>query len=167
MRRRRRLLLPLPIGERVGGEGAAGFSGRNPLTLPSPPPGRGGVLALTQSLATSLAVIVAIFAAFSFAAAHAADLIRVAMAGAVAFSFVPNQCRQESGISPSIISTLRSPASAATPSVQQAMVADASMSGLAPAPAHGLHRQGRARQGDRRHRRATVIFALVVARTAR
>ena len=75
MRRRRRLLLPLPIGERAGVRGR-GLLGRTPLLL------------------TTAFVVAAMFAAN----ASAADLVRVGNAGAVAFSFMPTNVGKDAGI---------------------------------------------------------------------
>ncbi len=167
MRGRRRLLLPLPVGERAGVRGRGRFGpnlGRpNPLTPTLSPPGRGGASALAASLATSLIIAFVVAATFLFAAkAHATDLIRVGNAGAVAFSFVPTNVGKDVGIFAKHNLDITITGFAGDAKLQQAMAADAVDVGLGSGPGMAFIVKGAPVKAIADIAGPPLIFALMV-----
>jgi NitT/TauT family transport system substrate-binding protein len=139
MGRRRRFLLPLPVGERAG------------------------VRRPARSSATSLASFVAIFAAFVFInPAHAADLIRVGNVGAVAFSFVPTNVGKDVGIFAKHNLDIAITGFAGDAKLQQAMAADAVDVGLGSGPGMAFIVKGSPIKAVADIAGPPLIFALVV-----
>jgi NitT/TauT family transport system substrate-binding protein len=139
MRGHRRLLLPLPVGERAGvrGRGRLGPKlGRpTPLTPTLSPPGGGGAFEAAPSLVTSLTITFVVAATFLFAAkARAGNLIRVGNAGAVAFSFVPTNVGKDTGIFAKHNLNIEITGFGGDAKLQQAMAADAVDVGLGSGP---------------------------------
>ena len=102
MRRRRRLLLPLPVGERAEVKGRRQFGPKlrvseppHPYPLPS---GRGGSLALAASLVSSLAIAFVVVATFADNAQAAETTLRLGKAQANQFAFIPADIGVDAGI---------------------------------------------------------------------
>jgi NitT/TauT family transport system substrate-binding protein len=167
MRRRQRLLLSLAIGERaeVRGRGQLGpeLERPNHLTLTPSPTGRRSAFALARSSATSLTSVVGIFSAFLFITpAHAADLIRVGNAGAVAFSFVPTNVGKDAGIFAKRNLDIAITGFGGDAKLQQAMAADAVDVGLGSGPGMAFIVKGAPVKAIADIAGPPLIFALVV-----
>ena len=86
----------------------------------------------------------------------AADLLRVGNVGAVAFSFVPTNVGKETGIFAKNGLDVQITGFGGDAKLQQAMAAARRRCRAWLRPRHGLHRQGLAGQGDRRHCRTAA-----------
>jgi NitT/TauT family transport system substrate-binding protein len=170
---RRRLLSPLPRGERVGVRGLGRFGlkllrglrrlklrGPNPLTPTLSPAGRGSAFGPARSLATSLLVALAIAASVSHVSA--AELLHVGNAGRESFSFTPANIGKETGIFARHGLDLDIAGFGGDAKLQQAMAANAIDIGLGSGPGLAFIAKGAPVKGIATMAGPPLIFAMVV-----
>ena len=160
MKRRWRLLLPLPTGERAGVRGH-GLLGRTPLTPTLSPVGRGSSHARASSLVASLAI--AFVVATTFAAnSHAAETLRVGKAVPEAFSFTPLDVGIRTDIFRKDGLEIEETAFAGDAKLQQAMTSDSLDIGIGSGPALAFIVKGSPIKGVAAMAGPPLLLAIVV-----